>query len=497
MIHKIKALHDQGHGLSIRQIARQLNISRNTVRKYLSMDEQQIHHQFQDRKRHKQLDQYETYLRHQLSHAEELSAVKLKRRLKQNFPNYQVSDRTLRRFVAKLKGEVAVAQRRYYQPVLDMVAGVQCQVDPGELRNVMIAGQARTVYFVVFVLSYSRLMYVAASFKPIDTSIFIQMHDAAFRYFGGCPEEVVYDQTKLVVLSEKYRELELNQRMAQYATEAGFTIGACEGYDPESKGKVEAGVKYVKQNALYDESFRDESHLHDYLANWLDTVANHRVHGTTGQQPWALYEAEEKAKMRSYLSPPSVNLNDQPMTRQVDKTGLISYQSVKYSVPMAWQRQVVVIEQDQGQLIIRSPHEHQEIARHDLSHEKGTVIKKNHHYRDLTQAIAELRDKVVTLLGQAHGGTICDLLKATAPKIYRDQLAGVLKIVDRLGVPNQNNLQRLAQRPSLTAKGLEEYLLAAQENPQPALAEDTIVVRNASLARYSNLERRGGSHAIH
>jgi transposase len=80
-------------------------------------------------------------------------------------------------------------------------------------------------------------------------------HDAALRYFGGCPKELVYDQTKLVVLKEVYRELELNQRMSEYATHAGFEIRACEGFDPESKGKVEAGVKYVKQSALYGEEF--------------------------------------------------------------------------------------------------------------------------------------------------------------------------------------------------------------------------------------------------
>ena len=65
----------------------------------------------------------------------------------------------------------------------------------------------------------------------------------------------VYDQTKLVVVREEYRELTLNERFHQYATGSGFNIRACEGYDPESKGKVEAGVKYVKNNALYGERF--------------------------------------------------------------------------------------------------------------------------------------------------------------------------------------------------------------------------------------------------
>jgi transposase len=96
---------------------------------------------------------------------------------------------------------------------------------------------------VVFVLSYSRLMYVAARARPMDTAELIRLHEAAFRYFGGCPQECVYDQTRLVVLAETFRELSLNERFHRYATTVGFRIRAGEGYDPESKGKVEAGVK--------------------------------------------------------------------------------------------------------------------------------------------------------------------------------------------------------------------------------------------------------------
>ena len=495
MIHKIKALHDNGDGLSSRQIARELGISRNTVRKYLAMDELQIATQLEDCERNKQLDEHIVYIKHQLQNAPGLSAVKLRRRLVKKFDDINVSDRTLRRYVAKLKEQIAVAQTRYYEPVLDMVPGVQCQVDPGELRHVMIGGQPRTIYFVVFVLSYSRLMHVSCSLQPIDTTTFIRMHDAAFRYFGGRPDELVYDQTKLVVLSERYRELELNQRMAQYATEVGYTIRACEGFDPESKGKVEAGVKYVKNNALYDENFRDEAHLQDHLANWLDEVANVRTHGTTGKQPLTHYQADEKAKMQPYFAPSRVHLSGQALIRQVDKTGLISYQSVKYSVPMAWQRQSVALREEGHQLVILTPDQSEELARHTLSTEKGTVVKKTHHYRDMALAVKELEEKVIARLGAEYGGALCHLLKTTSPKIYRDQLSGVLRIIKRLGMPDSAVLEPLCQRSTLTAKGLEEHLEAYQAG-QPSIQEASPVMTGA-LGRYSHLTEAGGAHAFH
>jgi transposase len=181
MIHKIKSLYDDGKGLGKKAIARELKISVNTVRKYLAMDEAAISRYLDDTARHKQLDAYRDYIVHLLKTFPQLSAVKIQRKLRSHYPELTVSSRTVRRYVQALKQTVASQQVRYYQPVLDHVPGEQCQVDPGELRGVLIDGVETTVYFVVFVLSFSRLMYVALSDKAIDTERFIRMHDAAFR----------------------------------------------------------------------------------------------------------------------------------------------------------------------------------------------------------------------------------------------------------------------------------------------------------------------------
>jgi len=302
VIHKIKSLYNEGKGLSIRAIARELKISRNTVRKYLAMDEETIQEKKSNPSRTKILDAYRAYITHLLKTYPGLSAVKVRQKLLEKHPELSVSIRTVRRYVKDLRQRVPLKQKRYYEPVLDMEPGVQCQVDGGEMRGVLVGGRETTVYFVVFVLSYSRLIYVAVSDKPVNTEIFIRMHDQAFRYFGGCPEECVYDQSKLVVLSERSREIEVNERFLAFATAAGFRIRVCEGYDPESKGKVEAGVKYVKQNALYGESFAYWKDLEGYLEDWLKK-ANGRVHGTTGKVPRKHYEEEESRHMRAYFTP--------------------------------------------------------------------------------------------------------------------------------------------------------------------------------------------------
>src|SRR5690606_30235576 len=313
------------------------------------------------------------------------------RRLQERRGELEVSSRSIRRYVQALKEQVATGQLRYYEPVPQSVPGIQCQVDPGELRGVLIGGQERTVHFVVFVLSCSRLMYVGVAFKPLDTAAFIQLHDEALRYFGGTPEECVYDQTNLVVLSEQYRELAVNQRFHEFATTAGFRIYACEGYDPESKGKVEAGVKYVKQDCLYGEEFASQQDLRQHLQQWLETVANARVHGTTGRVPRKHFEQEERQHLRPYLSPASVTTRAATVqTRRADKVGLISWKSNKYSVPMAWQQANVGVVEHDNDLTVTDLETGNTIAVHKLCAERGRIVKNNHHYRDHAQRIADL-----------------------------------------------------------------------------------------------------------
>lgn len=505
MIHNIKSLYNEGNGSSIRQISQALNISRNTVRKYLRMNESAISEQQSERSRGKRLDECRDYIVHLLKTYPKLSAVKVQRKLCEHCPDLRVSGRSIRRYVESLRETVATKQKRYYRPVLDMVPGVQCQIDPGELHNVVIGGVAQAVYFVVFVLSYSRLMYVALSAKPINTEIFIQMHDAAFRYFGGRPEECVYDQTKMVVLHEQYRELDLNPRFHEYATHAGFQIHCCEGFDPESKGKVESGVKYVKQNGLYGETFDDWGHLQQYMSEWLEQVANARCHATTGKQPRAHFETDERHTLKTYLTPVDVQQTGQKtLTRKVDKTGLISWKASKYSVPMAYQCGCVGVSEGEGQLFISDLESGEQIACHLLSASKGEVVRNNHHYRDRAKQVAECEHAVYQQVGETAAKPLCALLKNTSPKIYKDQLIGARQVLEAFPDVPEALLIQVCQRPTLTATGLRDYLQAYINRPDrwpqvstPGSSGDTVCSTTPTPTPESALSHYAGLFRAH
>jgi transposase len=502
MIHKVKALYDEGRGSSQREIAARLKISRNTVRKYIGMSAQEVAAYREGQPRRRRLDLHRAYIIHLLETYPRLSAVKVLRKLREAHGEVSVSARSMRRYIEGLRGEVVLAQPRYYEPVLDMVPGEQCQVDGGELRGVRIGGVESTVHLMVFVLSYSRLMYVAASTRPIDTAELIRVHDAAFRYFGGCPRECVYDQTKLVVIEEQFRELTLNARFARYAATVGFRIHACEGYDPESKGKVEAGVKYVKRDGLYGETFADVAELHAHLRRWLDEVANVRVHGITGERPRERYAQAEQAAMRAYLVPTGLEelSGEAALTRLADKTGLIAYKANKYSVPLAYQRARVGVCEADGTLLITDLSSGACIARHVLSSAKGEVIKNTNHYRDREQQIADLEAELAEVLGSSPAARLCAQLRAAAPRNYKDQLRGARRLLGAHDDIAGDVVAHLAARARVSAVQLRDHLEAFAARPErlasPPPEPET---GTGALGRYAGIgaDNRGGRHDLH
>ena len=124
--------------------------------------------------------------------------------------------------------------------------------------------------------------------------------------------------------------------------------------------------------------------------------------------------------MKPYLSPPVVQSGGQGMTRKADKTGLISSQSNKYSVPMAYQRASVrVVETDQ-QLHIFDLESGEPIAQHGLSGGKGQIIKNTHHYRDLQARVEQLERQLTEQIGE--------MASADCPKCSKPVRPGSTKI---------------------------------------------------------------------
>ncbi|SDZ90513.1 hypothetical protein [Pedobacter hartonius] len=95
------------------------------------------------------------------------------------------------------------------------------------------------------------------------------------------PQEVVYDQDRLFLVNENLGELMLTERFRSYVSQRCFKTYFCRAADPQSKGKAENMVKYVKQNFLAGRSFKDLETLNQEAHAWLARTANALAHGTT------------------------------------------------------------------------------------------------------------------------------------------------------------------------------------------------------------------------
>ena len=154
----------------------------------------------------------------------------------------------------------------------------------------------RRLSFFLRVLAFCRKMYL--EFTLAETlEHFLSCHQHAFEYFGGVARQVWVDNCKVAVLTRAPGSIVFNPRYLDFANHHGFQIRACGVGQPQEKGRVENGVGYVKKNFLHGLELTDFALVNPAARQWLDTVANVRVHGQTHQAPQELF-AQEK------LNPP-------------------------------------------------------------------------------------------------------------------------------------------------------------------------------------------------
>ena len=168
--------------------------------------------------------------------------------------------------------------------------GEQAQVDFGQLR-VWIGEVLETVHLFVFTLGYSRRCF-AWGYPHERLPVLLDGHERAWRHFGGVPLACLYDNPRTQVLGRTAGAVVWHPVFEDFSRYYGFTPRACQPYRPQTKGKVESGVKYVKRNALAGRRFGSWEALNAWLAEWCLTVADVRVHGTMHARPIDRFAAE-------------------------------------------------------------------------------------------------------------------------------------------------------------------------------------------------------------
>lgn len=367
----IKDLYRQG--ISISEIARQTGHDRKTVRSAVQAPLRATPKLRVPKAR--KLDPYVPYLQERLALGVS-NAHKLYQELLAL--GYAGKERQVRAFVHPFRQpQTPRATVRF-----ETEPGRQAQVDWAAFGTIEHHGQSRRLYAFLMTLSWSRMSYLEFTVAT-DITWWLRCHQHAFAYFGGVPQEVLHDNLKTAVLNRPHTgSIHWNPRYLDFAHSYGFTPRACRPYRAQTKGKVERGIRYVRDNFWPGLLFADLADLNRQACLWLDTVANLRIHATTQAVPLERLPAEGLQPLAG-KPPYDTSLISY---RRSTKDCLVSYAGNRYSVPAECARQSLMLkETEQGELHILSL-EGVELARHRLLCGRHQQAVRPSHYASLASS---------------------------------------------------------------------------------------------------------------
>ncbi len=433
MYHEIHKLHRLG--FSNPKIADYLVLDTRTVKKYLLMTEEDYEkHLLKGQYRSKVLSPYETFVREKLDQYPETSAAQIHDWLKEYHPGFPHTDpRTVYNFVmfVRQKHNIPIIKvSREYFPIEELPYGEQAQIDFGHYNMRLVNGKRKKISFFAIVLSRSRMKYIWFWDRPYTALDVCQAHEKAFAFYGGIPETIVYDQDRTMVVDENIGDIILTATFKQYTRSRSFKLHFCRKADPESKGKVENVVQYVKKNFLYNRSYWDIDTLNTEASSWLARTANALAHNFTKKVPQEEFYIE-KGHLNPYT--PLIIENKQTKAYHVRKTNAIAYKSNFYSVPMGTYTGTgtqVVIKEVADILEIYSA-DQELICTHKISSKKGQFIANTNHKRDTSKSLDQMMLLATSYFTDKDmAAQYLQKIARKLPRYIRDHLQVILKVLE-------------------------------------------------------------------
>jgi transposase len=359
----IKHLHKQG--VPKARIARELGLDPRTVDRAINSEE---HPERKRESRSSILDPYKDYIRQRLDKYD-LTGTRILREIQDR--GYLGSYTIVKDFVREVKGaKPKPAFVRY-----ETEPGEQAQVDWSNFGWMESYGKRMRLWCFSMVLGYSRTLYVQFTHSQ-NLVVLGQAHMNAFRYFGGVTDTILYDNMTTVVLSREGKIIHWNPQFVDFANYYGFIPRLCPVKRKETKGKVERPYSYIRSSFFVGTDFRDLTDLNEKAMNWLDNIANTRIHGTTHVVPFDRLESENLNPTRD-----SEYVLEHSEMRKSTKDCYISFEGNRYSVPYQYSCRDLMVKLKGEDLQIL--HGSDLIATHRMSYQKGQMITDPEHFRGI------------------------------------------------------------------------------------------------------------------
>jgi transposase len=470
MWYKVKELKSKG--LKHAQIGRELDLHRDTVRKYskMTLDEFEASEAYQRNFIHK-LDPYEDFVRESLFKHPYLSASQVHDWLRERYGNLPtINNKTVFNFVRHIRSKYKIPKDsdevvRQGEKQPEPPLGEYAQADFGEYW--MLRGDSRRakIYFFVIVLSLSRKKYVLFSRTPFTAALAVYAHQMAFAYYGGKPRKILYDQDKVLLNKENLGDVILTKTFQAFVSSEHFECVFCHKADPQSKGRVENSVKYVKLNFLRGREFTSVDKLQEAGLRWLERTANGLPHSTTKLVPDEVFQEERKYLETYYGSP--VHPQEGMKEYLVRNDNTINFRSHFYSVPTGTfhgSGTFVWVNVKDVHIEIYSNDTGKQICWHPISVMPGEAVLDESHHLPKVPCRKELENYILSYLdGNVIVAMWLENLYRDKPRYYRANISRLNSEIESFypetmirafemcldkGVYNANDLVNLCERMS-------------------------------------------------
>ena len=332
-------LHRQG--LSLSAIARQTGLDRKTVRRYIQSGLEPPAYRPRPPCTGK-ITAFQAYLRERVAAYPELTASRLHRELRDL--GYGGGYTTVKDVLRGIRPSATPG----FEVRFETAPGRQAQVDFAHFRTIFTdePGIERVVWLFSLVLGHSRMLW-GRFVQQQDMQTVLRCHAAAFEALGGAPAEILYDRMKTVVDREVPQgdgtqggHIVYNRILVEFARHYGYLPKACKAYRAKTKGKVERPFRYIREDFFLGRSFRNRDDLNVQFRQWLDQVANPRVHATT-RRVVNEHFAEERPRLQPLPAGPFQAVLR--LERRITKDGMVSVDGNLYSVPDTTRRRPVEV----------------------------------------------------------------------------------------------------------------------------------------------------------
>lgn len=434
MYHKIHEL--KGAGLGVTQINKRVKLCRDTIYTYLRMNEEEFADFIRNKKhRKKKLTERESFVKNIIEQYPEIMATQVEAQLKETYGELYVHSRTVNNFVNQIRAKYHILKpetQRVYEAVEELPYGKQAQVDFGQ-KNMVIGEKNVKIYLFAISLSRSRYKYIYFQREPFTSKSAIACFERSFAYFGGIPKEIVFDQDRVFMVNENYGDLLLTDEFERYVSTRTFALHPCRCYDPESKGKIENVVKYVKYNFMGCRKATDIEDLNKQSLLWLTLTANGKEHQTTKQIPLEEFKIEqEHLLLYNEIEIP----NAIKEIYNLRKDNLVIYEGNRYRVPAGTykDRNSKAKLKKNGTTLTISTLENKEIVEHPIPTTRGNIVGDKSHTRDYSVSIKQLFDGII--IGFKDSDKVKEYLekiKKEKGRYIRDQLTLLKTIVETHG----------------------------------------------------------------